>query len=50
MDELLREYLPILMFFGVAVGLAVVIVAASMITKLSDLPVIEQHYLTGIIR
>ena len=31
MDDLLREYLPILLFFGVAVGLAVVIVAASMI-------------------
>ena len=31
MDELLREYLPILMFFGVAIGLAVVIVVASMI-------------------
>lgn len=30
-EELLREYLPILMFFGVAVGLAVVMVAASVI-------------------
>jgi NADH-quinone oxidoreductase subunit A len=31
MDDLLREYLPILLFFAVAVGLAVVIVVASMI-------------------
>lgn len=31
MDELLREYLPILIFLGIAVGLSVVIVAASYI-------------------
>ncbi len=31
MDELLREYLPILIFLGIAVGLAVVIVVASYI-------------------
>jgi NADH-quinone oxidoreductase subunit A len=31
MEHLLREYLPILMFFAVAVGLALVMVAASMI-------------------
>ena len=31
MDDLLREYLPILMFLAVAVGLAVVIVIASMV-------------------
>ena len=31
MDDLLREYLPILMFFVVAGGLAVVIVVASMV-------------------
>jgi len=30
-DELLLEYLPILMFFAVAAGLAVVIVVASMV-------------------
>jgi len=31
MEDLLREYLPILMFFGVAVGLAMAILAASFI-------------------
>ena len=31
MDNLLREYLPILMFVGVAAGLALIIVVASMI-------------------
>ena len=31
MDDLLREYLPILLFFGVATGLALVIVVASMV-------------------
>ena len=31
MDDLLREYLPILIFFAVAVGLAVVMVVASMV-------------------
>ncbi|HZD26034.1 MAG TPA: NADH-quinone oxidoreductase subunit A [Alphaproteobacteria bacterium] len=31
MQDLLREYLPILLFFGVAVGLALVMVVASMI-------------------
>jgi NADH-quinone oxidoreductase subunit A len=31
MEDLLREYLPILMFFGVAIGLSVVIVLASLI-------------------
>ena len=30
-DDLLREYLPILIFFAVAVGLAVVMVVASMV-------------------
>ena len=36
MEDLLREYLPILMFFGVAIGLSVVIVLASVI-------VVRQH-------
>ena len=31
LEELLGEYLPILLFFGVAVGLSVVIVVASLI-------------------
>ena len=31
MEDLLREYLPILMFFALAVGLAVVIVVASIV-------------------
>ncbi len=31
MEELLREYLPILMFVGIAVGIAVALVAASYI-------------------
>jgi len=31
MEHLLREYLPILMFFGVAVGLCVAMIAASML-------------------
>jgi NADH-quinone oxidoreductase subunit A len=31
MSDLLREYLPILIFIGVAVGLAVVMVAASLV-------------------
>ncbi len=31
MEDLLREYLPILMFFGVAVGLSVAMVLASLI-------------------
>ena len=31
MDSLLREYLPVLLFLGIAVGLAVVIVAASFV-------------------
>ena len=31
MDDLLREYLPILMFLAVAAGLAAVIVIASMV-------------------
>jgi NADH-quinone oxidoreductase subunit A len=31
MDSLLREYLPILIFIGIAVGLAVVIVLASFV-------------------
>ena len=31
MDSLLREYLPILVFIGIAVGLAVVIVIASLL-------------------
>ena len=31
MDSLLREYLPILIFLGIAVGLTLVIVAASLI-------------------
>ncbi len=31
MDSLLREYLPILVFIGIAVGLAVVIVLASFV-------------------
>ena len=31
MTDLLREYLPILMFFGVAGGLAIVIVIASLV-------------------
>jgi NADH-quinone oxidoreductase subunit A len=31
MDSLLREYLPILIFLGIAIGLAVVIVTASYI-------------------
>ncbi|MFQ5971773.1 MAG: NADH-quinone oxidoreductase subunit A [Alphaproteobacteria bacterium] len=29
MEELLREYLPILIFIGLAVGLAVIVIAAS---------------------
>ena len=29
MDALLAEYLPILIFLGIAIGLAVIIVAAS---------------------
>jgi NADH-quinone oxidoreductase subunit A len=36
MEDLLREYLPILIFFGVAIGLAVVIVVASVV-------VVPQH-------
>ena len=31
MDDLLREYLPILVFIGIAVGLSLVIVLASML-------------------
>ena len=31
MDNLLREYLPILIFLGIALGLATVIVLASLI-------------------
>jgi NADH-quinone oxidoreductase subunit A len=31
MDSLLREYLPILIFLGIAAGLAIVVVAASLI-------------------
>ena len=31
MDALLREYLPILIFFGVAIGLSLVMVVASLI-------------------
>jgi NADH-quinone oxidoreductase subunit A len=31
MDELLREYLPILIFLGIAIGLSVVMVAASLV-------------------
>ncbi|MCF4164565.1 NADH-quinone oxidoreductase subunit A [Zavarzinia compransoris] len=32
MDELLREYLPILIFLGVALGLSIVMIVASLIT------------------
>ena len=31
MEDLLREYLPILIFFALAVGLAVVVVVASIV-------------------
>ena len=36
MDELLREYLPILIFLGVCVGLALVLVLAAVVLAVSN--------------